>query len=80
MGKALSGELSCTWTGLVDFRALWVDLFVCFFFSKDVFPEIMRLFSNVNVEVIPDAGHWVHFEQPSLFMDCVNRYFSQTEL
>ncbi|WP_266367263.1 alpha/beta fold hydrolase [Tellurirhabdus rosea] len=34
-------------------------------------PGIQKLFPNVKVETIPDAGHWVQAEQPELFVEAL---------
>ena len=31
------------------------------------------MFSQVEVEVIADAGHWVHADQPAAFVACVKQ-------
>ena len=36
-------------------------------------PRILELFLNSQLAVIPNAGHWVHAEQPELFLkQCVD--------
>lgn len=35
---------------------------------------IRSIFPNVRFESIPDAGHWVHAEQPQAFMDCICKF------
>ena len=37
-------------------------------------PEIERLFPAAMLEVIPDAGHWVHADAPSAFVEMVGRF------
>ena len=34
---------------------------------KEIYPEAV-------IETIPDAGHWLHAEQPKLFMDALLRF------
>ncbi|CAD5207105.1 unnamed protein product [Bursaphelenchus okinawaensis] len=41
-----------------------------YFKDSDV-PEAQRLFPNAKFEVIPNAGHWLHAENPAMFMDKV---------
>ena len=38
--------------------------------------EIERLFPNSEIEAIPDAGHWLHAEQPALFLEAVESFLS----
>jgi pimeloyl-ACP methyl ester carboxylesterase len=38
---------------------------------------IKHIFPQAVIKNIPDAGHWVHFEQPVLFIEEVNRFFTQ---
>ncbi len=35
------------------------------------FPSIHRIYPEAKIVEIPDAGHWLHAEQPQLFMDAV---------
>ncbi len=37
-------------------------------------PDIARLFPNVQHAVLPNAGHWVHAEQPKAFYDLVSDF------
>lgn len=39
-------------------------------------PAILRLFPAATVEVIPDAGHWVHAEAAEAFVAIVGRFLS----
>ena len=55
-------------------------MYYSFFFREDNFSEILRLFYDAEVEFIRDAGHWVHFEQPTLFTECVNKWLLKTQL
>lgn len=41
--------------------------------EKDI-NAINSVFSNVILTTIPGAGHWVHAEQPELFMDTLCRF------
>lgn len=34
-------------------------------------PKILEFFPNAKFTTIPNAGHWVHAEQPALFIDVV---------
>jgi esterase len=42
----------------------------------DHVPAITRLFPAATIEVIPDAGHWVHAEAPAAFVTAVGRFLS----
>jgi pimeloyl-ACP methyl ester carboxylesterase len=44
--------------------------------DKDI-PEIVRLFPNSRVVTIPQAGHWVHAEQPRAFFDAVEAFLAE---
>jgi len=37
---------------------------------------IETLFPKADIDVVPDAGHWVHAEQPALFIDKVSKFLS----
>ena len=43
--------------------------------SNYILPEdytsIRRIYPKSQIDIIPDAGHWLHAEQPKLFMDAV---------
>ncbi|SIT95092.1 alpha/beta fold hydrolase [Pontibacter indicus] len=41
---------------------------------EDVYSSIEHLFTLVQVETIPDAGHWVHAEAPDQVYDLVARF------
>jgi esterase len=38
------------------------------YITNDDIAEIKSIFTNVQVEMIPDAGHWVHAENPVSFL------------
>lgn len=42
--------------------------------QEDIYDNIERLFSLVEVETIPNAGHWVHAEAPDEVYDLVTRF------
>ncbi|MDP4209025.1 MAG: alpha/beta fold hydrolase [Bacteroidota bacterium] len=37
-------------------------------------PEIYRYFPNAEIKGIPDAGHWVHADQPEKFMETLTSF------
>ena len=39
-------------------------------------PEIRRLFPNAMIDKVENAGHWVHSDQPSVFVDKVCQFLS----
>nr|XP_008122836.1 PREDICTED: protein ABHD11 [Anolis carolinensis] len=47
------------------------------YISSEDFPEIERLFPEAEIEYVPDAGHWVHADQPQHFVDAVCRFLEQ---
>ena len=38
------------------------------------------VFSNMSVVEIPDAGHWVQYEQPEAFLDVVYKFLTNNKL
>lgn len=47
--------------------------------SDYIIPEdhklILELYPNARIEVIENAGHWVHAEQPNAIIDKINAFF-----
>lgn len=43
-------------------------------------PEVTEIFTNVRMETIEDAGHWVHAEKPELFLQAVNSFLEDTTI
>jgi esterase len=43
---------------------------------EDEFTSIERLFPNVEIETIEEAGHWVHAEAPEKFYEIVMRFLN----
>ncbi|XP_032072342.1 protein ABHD11 isoform X1 [Thamnophis elegans] len=41
------------------------------YISSNNYPEIKRLFPDAEVQHIPDAGHWVHADQPQEFITAI---------
>lgn len=35
---------------------------------------VRKIYPGVQITVIPDAGHWLHAEQPALFMEALERF------
>ncbi len=42
--------------------------------QEDIFGSIERLFTLVEIETIPDAGHWVHAQAPDEVYDLVTNF------
>ena len=72
-------------------NALWFDdrlpifnypvLFIKGANSKYILPEdfssILRIYPQAVIDEIPDAGHWVHAEQPQLFMEALEKFLEK---
>ncbi|MFD3002209.1 alpha/beta fold hydrolase [Pontibacter toksunensis] len=43
---------------------------------EDIYGSIEHLFTLVEVETIPEAGHWVHAQSPDKVYDLVTRFLS----
>lgn len=43
------------------------------------YTEIKTYFPDAQIETIPNAGHWVHAEQPVLFEQTVNRFLDHLD-
>ncbi|XP_048374381.1 protein ABHD11 isoform X2 [Sphaerodactylus townsendi] len=41
------------------------------YISSNDYPEIERLFPQAEIQYVPDAGHWVHADQPQQFLAAV---------
>uniref|UniRef100_A0A670K6Q3 sn-1-specific diacylglycerol lipase ABHD11 n=1 Tax=Podarcis muralis TaxID=64176 RepID=A0A670K6Q3_PODMU len=39
--------------------------------NSDDYPEIDRLFPEAEIQYVPDAGHWVHADQPQEFIAAI---------
>ncbi|XP_076779259.1 sn-1-specific diacylglycerol lipase ABHD11 isoform X1 [Arvicanthis niloticus] len=40
------------------------------------YPEIRRLFPQAQIQTVPNAGHWVHNDNPKDFMDAVTSFLA----
>lgn len=47
---------------------------------KADFKSISPLFSNISLAEIPDAGHWVQYDQPEAFLDVVYKFLTNNKL
>uniref|UniRef100_A0A670YRP9 sn-1-specific diacylglycerol lipase ABHD11 n=1 Tax=Pseudonaja textilis TaxID=8673 RepID=A0A670YRP9_PSETE len=46
------------------------------YISSNNYPEIKRLFPDAEIQHIPDAGHWVHADQPQEFITAVCNFIA----
>jgi len=37
--------------------------------------DVNTLFPNAEISIIKDAGHWIHFEKPTEFLDVISKIF-----
>ncbi len=44
--------------------------------SKDI-PDIRKMFPNFTVQSIPEAGHWIHMDQPVATINAVADYIDR---
>ena len=44
------------------------------------YPSILSIYPDALIRVIPDAGHWLHAEQPQLFMEVLEQFLGQNAL
>jgi pimeloyl-ACP methyl ester carboxylesterase len=65
IGKALSADL------IFEKPTLLVRGGVSNYIMDEDVPEIKNHFPNFALETMPDVGHWLHAENPTLFLDLV---------
>lgn len=46
------------------------------YIKDEDYHDFKRLFPNFSIVTIPNAGHWVHAEQPILFYEVVSKFLS----
>ena len=44
------------------------------YITETDFPLINMIFPQAEIETLPDAGHWLHAEQPQLFIDKIRDF------
>ena len=44
------------------------------YITSDHLPEISRRFPHNRVQTVPDAGHWLHVDQPGLVHESIQRH------
>ena len=47
------------------------------YIQKDDEKTIRKIFPFADIETIPNAGHWLHAEQPELFLEKINDFILQ---
>ena len=40
---------------------------------------IKAIFTNLKIEEIADAGHWLHAEKPKIFVECINKFVNSNK-
>ena len=46
-------------------------------FTHEEFKKVLDINSKIQGVEIDDAGHWVHFDQPKLFISAVQKFFHE---
>lgn len=65
VGEALQADASC------EIPTLFVRGEKSDYIQESDFNQIQEMFPRSYVETIPNAGHWIHAEQPQLFLKCI---------
>lgn len=60
--------------GIIGFPVLFIRGEESDYISDDCIPDIKQIFPMAEIVTIPQAGHWLHVEQPDLLVKTV-RYF-----
>ncbi len=47
------------------------------YITADHLPEISRRFPHNRVQTVPDAGHWLHVDQPGLVHESIQRHLME---
>lgn len=58
-----------------DVPTLFVKGALSNYITADDWPHIIQLFPQARLETIGQAGHWVHAEQPDLFLNIILRFY-----
>lgn len=61
-------------TGITGFPVLFIRGEKSDYITDDCIPDIRLIFPMAEMVTIPDAGHWLHAEQPDLLVKTI-RYF-----
>jgi pimeloyl-ACP methyl ester carboxylesterase len=46
------------------------------YLSPEIFPQIQTIFPQAQMTSIPNAGHWLHADQPELFLKQISRWLN----
>jgi esterase len=60
--------------GITGFPVLFIRGEKSDYISDDCIPDIKQIFPMAEIATIPQAGHWIHVEQPDLLIKTI-RYF-----
>ena len=63
--------------GIVDIPTLFIRGQNSNYIQDSDFPLIKSQFPNSRIETIPNAGHWLHAENPALFYDIVKGFLEE---
>jgi len=44
------------------------------YITETDFPLIYKIFPQAEIEIIPNSGHWLHAEQPEIFIDKIRNF------
>lgn len=47
------------------------------YIQQEDYPSIRQIYPDAIIKVIPDAGHWLHADQPQLFMEVLEHFLAQ---
>jgi len=61
-------------TGITGFPVLFIRGEHSDYITDDCIPDIKKIFPMAEIATIPQAGHWLHVEQPDLLVKTI-RYF-----
>jgi esterase len=64
---------------LLDFPALFIRGQLSGYIGQNDLDCIKRYFRNSSVITIPGASHWVHAEQPGLFMEAIRNFLTKED-
>lgn len=70
--NALLGEIEFNWP--FNGKALMIKGALSPYVPENRIPDLYEYFPNIDIVTIQDAGHWVHAEQPELFLKSVQSF------
>ncbi len=56
---------------IFDYPVLFIKGALSNYILPEDYPSIRRIYPEAKIVEIPDAGHWLHAEQPQLFMEAI---------